>query len=179
MFNSENLDEDIQQVVTAILSKQVKIYAQGLKALGNLPTSSLIKILRSNKNGVKSYVITELKNRQETKAVVFLRDLITHQDGELCFDAIRALGFFKDIESVEPLIKILEQKVYNKKWDEEEKIFIRIAAATSLGDIGDVKALPALLKAQKEDKGKTFRGYTVEEAVTASIAEINNKNNSN
>lgn len=100
-------------------------------------------------NEMNKEIAFALGNLGEAKAVPTLLQMLKFRDIYTRIEAIAALGLLKAQDAVEPLLAIAE--------DDSGEPYVTKKAIIALGDIGDPRAVPALVKLMfKERSGKSF-----------------------
>jgi HEAT repeat protein len=128
--------------LTRVLENQNKkeLHALTINVLskigGHKVTSTLLKALESENNGVKSNAALALGELRIKDAVLPLIKLLNDRDECLRGIAASSLGQIKDKVALEPLIEALNDKAE----------IVRTIAASSLGYLGDNRAIKPLEK---------------------------------
>ena len=86
-----------------------------------------------------------LYNVYDNSGVIALLKFLTHKKWDIRASATRALALLGELQSVEPLMKMLIG-------DTED--IVRLEAAKALGKLGDQKALVVLALASKQDESQ-------------------------
>lgn len=134
-------------------------------ALGELRCSNavgpLMKALADEHPQVRVAAANSLGRLAHRSTTPALLGLLADKYPEVVCAAVRALGNVGDPLATNPLIPLLRHPVASRRRFDS----IPLAAATSLGQIGDRRAVPALITALREDDDKV---------VTAAVAALGN-----
>jgi HEAT repeat protein len=124
------------------------------RALGDLKDASSVPVLQdaldlSATDGatsrMNSAIAQALGTIQDPRSVPALLKLLKSKDDYVRIDAIQALGALKATEAVAPLMELA--------LDDASSPQVNRRAVAALGDIGDAKAVPVLLKALYKSRG--------------------------
>ena len=178
--------------------------------------SSIIATLKEEKNSyVRETCVESLSKIGDKTTIPFLISLLRDKDPQVRIEASLAVGKMKTVRAVQPSCNNLSAKNVGVRWaavraieaikdakaavlplislldeEKEKEPNIRDWAAWTLGEIGDTRAIKALIKASKRDKSPDVRQeaglaleeiakkhrYSKEELLTK--YNCNNRNNS-
>lgn len=157
---SGNVNEQFLPLLHAKLSSERKpeVKAAVARTLGDLHHPSSLEPLTaaldpsasdSSEQQANKAVVTALGRIGDARAVPSLMPLLRNKDNYTRIEAIQVLGALKAKSAVEPLIAMAT--------DEAAEPFLNKKAIEALGQIGDPRAIPALLRTlTKERKGVSF-----------------------
>ncbi|HZI10052.1 MAG TPA: HEAT repeat domain-containing protein [Myxococcus sp.] len=160
MRKSGKMNESFLPMLHGLLASERKaeVKAALARALGDLKHPSsvepLTKVLEPTAGDMSAQlankaVVTTLGTIGDARAVPALLPLLRAKDNYTRIESIQVLGTLKAKEAVEPLIALAT--------DEGVEPFINKKAIEALGNIGDPRAAPALVRMlTKERKGKSF-----------------------
>jgi len=130
------------------------------RALGDLKDASSVQVLQDAldlqasdgaTSRMNSAIAQALGTLQDARAVPALLKLLKSKDDYVRIDAIQALGALKAPEAVVPLMELA--------LDDASSPQVNRRSVVALGDIGDAKAVPVLLKALYKVRGnQNFAG---------------------
>lgn len=157
---SGKLNEAFLPMLHAKLSSEKKpeVRAALARLLGDLKHPSSVEPLKAALDPAAADMSAQLANKAvvttlgaigDTRAVPALVPLLRAKDNYTRIEAVQVLGAMKAKEAVEPLITLAT--------DESVEPFLNKKAIEALGNIGDPRAAPALIRMlTKERKGKSF-----------------------
>jgi HEAT repeat protein len=157
---SGNLNEGMLPMLHEKLAteKSSEVKASIARMLGEFKNASSLQPLMealdrgandSASNGLNREIVISLTNLGDAKAVPILMQVLRFQDDYTKIEAINALGALKAAQAVEPLMALAT--------DENSKPFIAKKAVQALGEIGDARAVPALVQMMfRERRGISF-----------------------
>jgi HEAT repeat protein len=138
--------------------KQPEVRGAIARVLGSLKDASAVGALTdaidmgstdSAENAMNKDIASALGKIGDAKATPTLMRLIKARDNYVRIEAINALGALHAKDAVDPLLEIVQ--------DDQGEPFISKKAIQALGDIGDAKAIPALVRMMfKERRGVSF-----------------------
>lgn len=135
--------------------------AMALFCLGE--SAELATVFTSDSGHIQTRMVKALKEIDAQRAVAILIRALWVKGWALSYWAARALGALRDRRALEPLLKVLQHGSVEE----------RVAAADSLGELCDERAIPALEQAREQDRDdKNWMGRTVSQAATMAIDEI-------
>jgi HEAT repeat protein len=142
----------IQPLINALQSEHSRIRKGATVALGMLEDKAavdpLMELLKKEEDQqVRENAVMALGMLGDKKAVDIMIQLLEDENKNIRKNAITSLGVFKDKKAVKPLSKIL---------DTEEDVNIRRLIVVTIGEIGDVTGVDALVGALK-DSDETIR----------------------
>lgn len=136
--------------------------ALALFCLGEV--EELAHVFFSESGHLKPRMTQALRELDGDRVVPILIEALSVQRYALSYWAARALGDLRDRRALDPLLEVLQQ---DRLVDE------RVAAADSLGILGDERAIPALARVRAQDcVEQNWMGRTVRDAATKAIDEI-------
>lgn len=157
---SGNLQEGFLPMLHARLASEKKpeVKAALARAIGDLKSPSSLEPLQAALDPGATDTDTALANKAlaaalgrlgDPKAVPALTGLLRTKDNYTRIEAIQALGVLRAPQAVEPLLQIVS--------DDGSEPFVNKKAIEALGRIGDVRAVPALMRMlTKERQGVSF-----------------------
>jgi HEAT repeat protein len=120
-------------------------------------------VLFSESGYMRPWMVTALRQLDNEHVVNCLIRALSDQGGALVYWAARALGAYGDVRGVEPMIETLSHPYVDA----------RVAAADSLGLLGDQRAVAALEHMQQDDDHeKNWRGRKASQAAADAIKKI-------
>ncbi|NMO19918.1 HEAT repeat domain-containing protein [Pyxidicoccus fallax] len=138
--------------------KKPEVKAALARALGDLKHPSSVEPLKAALDPAAADMSSQLANKAmvttlgaigDVRAVPALVPLLRARDNYTRIEAVQVLGAMKAKEAVEPLIALAT--------DDNVEPFLNKKAIEALGNIGDPRAAPALVRMlTKERKGKSF-----------------------
>ncbi|MGO8971372.1 MAG: HEAT repeat domain-containing protein [Myxococcaceae bacterium] len=154
--SSGKLNKSFLPMLEAELAKEKNPEEKGAlaRALGDLKDPSCVPALAdaldlSATDGatsrMNSAIAQALGSLHDPRAVPALLKLLKSKDDYVRIDAIQALGALKATEAVAPLMELA--------LDDASSPQVNRRAVAALGDIGDAKAVPVLLKALYKQRG--------------------------
>ena len=154
--SSGKLNKSFLPMLEAELAKEKNAEEKGAlaRAIGDLQDPSSVPALSdaldlSSSDGatsrMNSAIAQALGGTHDPRAVPALLKLLKSKDDYVRIDAIQALGTLKAPEAVGPLMELA--------LDDASSPQVNRRAVAALGDIGDPKAVPVLLKALYKQRG--------------------------
>lgn len=126
---------------------------------GDAAIPSLQQIISQSKDeDIKASAVFAISRINTSKSATVLRSLMSNQNAVAATAAIRSIGLSKDKLAVGKLMEIVQKG--NPQ--------VRRQAATAIGQIGDAKAIPALIKAANNPDDRF-----VEHAIIFSLIQFN------
>ncbi len=180
--SSGKLNKSFLPLLTSELAKEKSPDEKGAlaRALGDLKDSSSVPALSdaldlSASDGatsrMNSAIAQALGTIQDPRGVPALLRLLKSKDDYVRIDAIQALGALKAPEAVAPLMELA--------LDDASSPQVNRRAVVALGDIGDAKAVPVLLKALYKQRGNqnfaseaSFSLYQVGKPAVAALVKV-------
>jgi hypothetical protein len=154
--------------ISSNLSKEDMLTLNSLPTEGVYFTLKAIFLSESNRI-IKSRAFGAMIGLEALDRVGMLFDLYKGSTIDWQIVYTKSLSQFKDDRAIKKLCEIL-LKARNSD--------LRFVAAESLAQIGDASSLPALEHAVQHDKGKDYEGFTIAEAASEAIKQIQIRTNS-
>lgn len=119
-------------------------------------------VLFSESGFMRPWMVTALRQLDSEHVADCLIRALSDQEDALVYWAARALGAYGDVRGVEPMIETLTHLYVDA----------RVAAADSLGSLGDQRAVAALEHMRENDHEKNWLGRKASQAATDAISKI-------
>lgn len=172
--------ESLPSAVIALIKSApgVELSADEILALNAFPVGMvsriLLKLLRESEDAtIESKAFSGLLHLEGYDVVGFLIGLFDEHSLPESVNNWRSLGW--RTACCRRLAKCQDSRAITKLATivlSDSDPDVRFVAAEALGDIGDQQALPALVYASQNDKGKDYEGFLVSAAADEAIAKI-------
>ena len=162
------------------------------------PYADILMLLRQWNEGLQQREAPQihlLRQYEVTEIVEAMSAILVFAEAEMRLTAMEALPYIVPLEAmVDLLVPCLSDARSSIRWSicklfgqypdpratlsmievlqSDENPHVRVVAADALCEIGDARALPALLHAAEHDREKNYEGRTVAQAASEAIASI-------
>lgn len=193
---TENEDREIQRLIKLLEDQEFETWrkvADDLVEIGKPAVLPLIQVLEDSNNILRGHAAIILGNIGDKEAINPIITLLDDSDSNVRGNAIIALGNFQEVRITDLLIKHLgeDEDAFNRSCAADalghlkekravEALIIALNdidpqvqedAAWALGEIGDKKALPALIALRDNSKHSYVNDFVLE-AVEKAIEQL-------